>query len=238
MLDTVGEKEYQHLSFVAKAALTLSHSSASPERGFSVISALVTKERGSLSERSIVALRVVKEAIHLFGSCTKVPIMKDLIHAVKHAHSEYAIFLENQRKQALLEEEKKEEAEEANRVEQRTSKGLHEQLAERAQLETVQTAKQETARQLILEASKKLSEAVQGTGNNLQGAKVAQAMLSTGNEKLNVSAKQLADIKREKGNIEEKLRKLERTVVNKKRTAGSVVPHTTSDHDAKKRKLH
>ena len=59
---------------------------------------------------------------------------------------------------------------------------MHEQLAEQAQLETVQMAQQETARQLILEASEKLSEAVQGTGDNLQGAKVAQAMLSAGNE--------------------------------------------------------
>jgi len=53
---------------------------------------------------------------------------------------------------------------------------LHEQLAEQAQLETMQMAEQKkTARQLISEASKKLSEAVQGTGNNLQSAKVAQA---------------------------------------------------------------
>ena len=70
---------------------------------------------------------------------------------------------------------KKEQAEEAKRVEQRTSKCLHKQLAEQAQLETVQMAEQETARQLISEASEKLSEAVQGTGNNLQGANVAQA---------------------------------------------------------------
>ena len=66
--------------------------------------ALVATERISLSVRSVVALQVVKEAIHLFGSCTKVPVTKDFIHAVKHAHSEYALFLENQRKQALLEE--------------------------------------------------------------------------------------------------------------------------------------
>ena len=72
------------------------------------------------------------EGSYLSGSCTKVPITKDLIHAVKHAHSECAIFLENQHKQALLEEEekkKKEQAEEAKRVEQRTSKRLHVQLA-------------------------------------------------------------------------------------------------------------
>ena len=241
MVDTVGEKKYQHLSYVAKASLTLSHSNASPERGFSVNNALVTTERGSLSQRSIVALRVVKEAVRLFGSCTKVPITKDFIHAVRHAHSEYALFLENQRKQALLEEEQKiknEEAAEAKRVEQRTSKRLHEQLTEQAQLEVVQMAEQETARQLIAEASHKLSAALQGTANNLQGAKVAQAMLSAGNEKLSASTKQLADIKHEKEKIEEKLRKLELTVVDKKRTAGSAVPHTTSEPAAKKRKLH
>jgi len=43
-------------------------------------------------------------------------------------------------------------------------------LAEQAQLETVQMAEHETARQLILEATKKLSEAVQRTANILQGA--------------------------------------------------------------------
>ena len=68
---------------------------------------------------------------------------------------------------------------------------MHEQLAEQAWLETVQMTEQETTRQLIAEVSQKLSEAVEGTANNLQGAKVAvQAMLSAGNEKLNASTQQ------------------------------------------------
>jgi len=149
--------------------------------------------------------------------------------------------LENEGKQALVEEEKKkkkEEAAEAMRVEQRISKHVHEQYAEQVQLETVQMAEQETARQLIAEASQKLSAAVQGTANNLQGAKVAQAMLSAGNANLNASTKQLADIKHEKEEIEEKLRKSERTVVDKKMTAGSAMPQPTSEPAAKKRKLH
>jgi len=54
---------------------------------------------------------------------------------------------------------------------------LHEQLPEQAHLEMAQIAEQETARQLISEASQKLSEAVQGKANNLQGAKVAQVAL-------------------------------------------------------------
>ena len=34
MVDTVEEKKYKNLSYIAKAALTLSHSNASPDRGF------------------------------------------------------------------------------------------------------------------------------------------------------------------------------------------------------------
>ena len=62
MVDTVEEKN-AYLSFVAKA--TLPHGNAAPDRGFSVNTAFVTKDRGSLSERSIIALRVVNEAIRL-----------------------------------------------------------------------------------------------------------------------------------------------------------------------------
>jgi len=111
-------------------------------------------------------------------------ITKDFIHAVKHAHSEYALFLQKSAQTSLTgrEEKKKEKAEEAKRVDQRTRKHLQEQLAEQAQLEMAQIAEQETARQLISEASQKLSEAVQGKANSLQGAKVAQAMLILGNE--------------------------------------------------------
>ena len=59
------------------------------------------------SKRSIVALRVVKEAVRVFGSCTAVPVSK-----VRRAHSEYALFLENERKQALVEEAKRKKEEE------------------------------------------------------------------------------------------------------------------------------
>ena len=57
--ETTGEKKYTNLSYVAKAALSLSHGNASPERGFSVNNSLLTNQRGSLPERSIIALRVL-----------------------------------------------------------------------------------------------------------------------------------------------------------------------------------
>jgi len=82
----------------------------------------------------------------------------------------------------------------------------------------------------IAEASQKLSEAVQGKTNKLQCAKVTQAMLSAETEKLNARTKQLAD-------IEEKLKKLQHTVVNKMTDGSVVVLHDTLDPAAMKRKL-
>ena len=76
MVDKAGEKKYKSLSFLAKTALTLSHSDAAAERGLSVNNALVTKEKGSLSERSTVDVRVVKEAVRLYVSTVTVPITK------------------------------------------------------------------------------------------------------------------------------------------------------------------
>jgi len=84
---------------------------------------MLTKERGSLSPRSNLALSIVKEAIRLFGSCTDVPVTKDLLHALKHALSEYALFLENERKRELTEQEKwkREQAKEIQTAKEKTT---------------------------------------------------------------------------------------------------------------------
>jgi len=57
---------YESLSYLAKAALTLSHSNAIPERGFSVSNALLDKGKLELAETTIVAERVVKDCSNLW----------------------------------------------------------------------------------------------------------------------------------------------------------------------------
>jgi len=94
--DGRGGKAFECLTNVAKAALKLSLSNAIPERGFSVNNAMLDKEKLSLGENTIIALRIVKYTIRLFGSETHVPIMKDLA-AAKKAHSE--LYLEEERHQ-------------------------------------------------------------------------------------------------------------------------------------------
>ena len=125
---------------------------------------------------------------------------------------EWEPYLEKKQKKEQLEEEEREQVQlaEQSRIEIQKSKNcLYEQLNEQGKLEEEQLAEQATARELISEASGKLAEAMQGSVSNLQAVKVAQIMLSAGNDKLNATAKQFADIKQHKEKLQQKLVKLE-----------------------------
>ena len=121
------------------------------------------------------------------------------------------------------EERKRVQLDEKSRIEIKKSKNcLYEQLNEQGKLEEEQLAEQATARELILEASRKLAEAMQGSVSNLQAVKMAQIMLSAGNDKLNATAKQLADIKQHKEKLQQKLVKLEGPASSKDSKSQSV----------------
>jgi hypothetical protein len=78
-----GSRMFPHLSHLAKASLTISHGNAVAERGFSVNTALLSKDRMSLDETTIQATRLVKEIIHLHGQPTAVPVTRSMISALK-----------------------------------------------------------------------------------------------------------------------------------------------------------
>ena len=65
---------------------------------------------------------------------------------------------------------------------------MYEHLVEQALQEAIQLAEQETARELISKASKKLAH----TLHNPQDAMVAQSLLNARNKKLSIPTKQLA----------------------------------------------
>ena len=69
----MGGRKYESLSYVVKAALTLLRSNAISERGFYVNNAMLGKEKLLLAENTIVAQRVVKDCVRIFGSVTNVP---------------------------------------------------------------------------------------------------------------------------------------------------------------------
>jgi hypothetical protein len=96
---------------VARAALTLAHSNAVPERGFSINSALLGKERLALDEKTIVAQRLVKDSVKLFGGVTNVPITKEMVTAARRSHGEYMRYLEEQSRVQAFEKRKPEQEE-------------------------------------------------------------------------------------------------------------------------------
>ena len=183
--DGMGGKKYQNLAYVAKAALTLSHSNAIPERGFSMNNALLHKDQLTLGEKTIVAERIVKDRIRVFGSVTAVPINKDIIEAARKAGSEYMLHLEEKHKKEAVDLQQKidieKEKEKAKEIQQKKT-SLLQQLQEEEKSEMEQMNELASAKELINESSIKMSAAVEG--KNMQSVKVAQMMLKAGNEKL------------------------------------------------------
>ena len=75
----------------------------------SVNARIVTQERTNLSEKTIIGLHIVKEAVRFFDPASsqpeKIPVTQDLKKSVRAAHSAYRECLEQEN-----EEKKKEEA--------------------------------------------------------------------------------------------------------------------------------
>ena len=104
-----------------------------PESGFSVNNALLGKEKLALAENTIVAQRVVKDCVQIFGSITNVPITKDVITAARRAYVEYCVQLDEQKRQqaAELQRAELEKKQEDKRQLQKQKASLMEQLAKK-----------------------------------------------------------------------------------------------------------
>lgn len=201
-----GGKQYSNLALVARAALTLAHSNAVPERGFSINNALLGKERLALDEKKIVAHRLVKDSVKLFGGVTNVPITKEMVTAARRSNGEYVRYLEEQSRVQAFEKRKREQEElltEERRQIAKKREHILQQLQSQEKLEEEHVKEQETAQELINEASKKLSAAIEK--NNMQSAKVAQVMLTAGKDKLNSTTKQMQEVRVKVQDLRKKL---------------------------------
>ncbi len=243
--DGNGTKKYLSLSFVAKCALALSHINAVPERGFSVNNSLLAKDRLLLDENTIIGVRVVKEAVRIYGSVTQIPITKELVLSAKRAHAEYLVSLEREKRLAILEEEQRKQLEASNAEKRETEKKrqqVADEIQEKEKDEQSYLQEEETAKELIADASKKLGEAVQE--NNLKSVRLAHMMLASGNEKLQLLSQKLKKIRDEKKTlllkkekINEKQNKATGEFTTQKRKASSTsTANEAISESAKKRK--
>ena len=127
--------------------------------------ALLCKDRLSLGEETIVAERIVKDSIRVFGSVTAVPINKDIIEAARKAGSEYMLHLEEKRKKEAVDLQQKidieKEKEKAKEIQQKKT-SLLQQLQEEEKSEMEQMNELASAKELINESSIEMSAAVEG----------------------------------------------------------------------------
>lgn len=88
--------KFKKLSVLVKACLCISHGNASPERGFSH-NKNILDDRFSLQEKTIEALRLVKDAILLYGGVTKFPVSRELLNSARSARASYQQYLDDQK---------------------------------------------------------------------------------------------------------------------------------------------
>lgn len=96
------EQKYGELMKVVKIVLVISHGQACVERGFSVNKEVETI---NMSQKSLIAQRLICDYVSAKGGILKVPITKELLTSVGSARHKYERYLEEMRKQKHTEEE-------------------------------------------------------------------------------------------------------------------------------------
>ena len=114
-----------------KSALVLAQTNAESERSLSIHARIVTQERASLAEKTIVGLHVLKDAVRFFDQVSNQPeriaITQDLKWSVKLAHSDYKECLEAERR----EEAKRREAQKQKEMTEKETRERRKDLLKR-----------------------------------------------------------------------------------------------------------
>ena len=98
----IGKPTYQELWQVIKLSLVFSHGNATVESGFLINKNLLV---GNLHEHSLIAQRIVENAIRSYENIKNVPITQAMLKNIRAAHRRYEDSLKNSKN--LKKEEKK-----------------------------------------------------------------------------------------------------------------------------------
>ena len=105
-----GTFKYAQLFLLVKLLLSISHGNSVPERGFSINKYLLQVHGSSTSEKTIEALRFVKDEICRVRGVMKFRINRELLSSIKGAHGRYVADLEWERELREKEEREKKKA--------------------------------------------------------------------------------------------------------------------------------
>ena len=114
ILNEFGKPKYTEVFALVKAILSLSHGNVVSKGGFPINKYLLSIHENSIGDKTIVALRLVKDFICSEGGFSNIITKGKLLQSVKSSHSRYQIYLEVQRK--LNENEEKLRLEEEKEV--------------------------------------------------------------------------------------------------------------------------
>lgn len=101
-------KKYGKLWLVCKNLLLLSHGQATVERGFSINKEVMQDNQ---HQETLVAQRIVCDAITDYGGPLRVPITKEMLKSTSAARMKYRSYLEEKQRQKLSAEKKRKEKE-------------------------------------------------------------------------------------------------------------------------------
>ena len=177
-----------------KSALILAQSNAESERSLSINARIVTQERASLDEKTIVGLHVLKDAVRFFDPVSnqpeRIPITQDLKQSVKLAHSAYKECLKAEKREEAKRIEEAQKQKEMTEKEKREKERLIEKKESLAKTEEDLNEQDSKARQeleaadeLLNDATSKLQDALSSTTLSKNSVTVAKMMLETAKTK-------------------------------------------------------
>ena len=178
---------------------TLSHGNADPERGFSINKYLLNVHGTSTSQKTIEAIRLVKDFIIMHGGVSKIDINKTLIKKCSEARK-------------LWEEDLK-ASREAKEKEEKAKKELSEKQA--ADKEKKSKEKQIKDDIKKVECSLKISDDLLSDGQKdleelTKSSSVDRVKLLSANAKITASLKRKRELQTEKDELTAKLLKLDK----------------------------
>ncbi len=205
--DDSGES-FAVLAKMVKCALALCHSNADVERSLSVNSKLLTKNRVSLNQETIVGLRAVKDGVQDFGGVHKVVVSLDILKAAENARRLYQKYLdEEQMKKRQKEAEKKKADEKKKQLQEKKHEEAKLEEAVGLVKEQIKETKEEKnkAKGYIEEGMKKSTEGMKA--NNMMDVRAGHSMIEFGAGLEKELSEKLDALEEEKEQLESKLYK-------------------------------
>lgn len=218
--NALGQLKYCTLSKVVRAALAVSHGNSDAERSFSANKRTVTPERSSLNEETISALRMVKDAIRLFGEghAFNIPVTDALRHSARAAHQKYKEAQEKKRQEELemtrkkiIEQNQREqevaEEKERARVQEAKAQAIQEIREQETKLLTIEKEQHnvlKSAQVLICDSESKLADAIKH--GDMDQVSVAHGLLEIARKRTATATTELRVVAQKRQKCADKLK--------------------------------